>query len=58
MSFASFTRRAGMVGAALAAGRPASDAPLTAVWHHGTLPDKWPTKKPLTASKLAQSGYL
>ena len=48
---------AGMVGAALAAGRPAPDAALTAVWHHGTLADQWPTKKPLTASKLAQSGY-
>ena len=42
---------------ALAAGRPAPDAALTAVWHHGTLADQWPTKKPLTASKLAQSGY-
>mgnify|MGYP003438813313 CR=1 FL=1 len=48
---------AGMVGAALAAGRPAPDAALTAVWHHGTLADQWPAKKPLTASKLAQSGY-
>lgn len=49
---------AGMVGAALATGRSAPDAALTAVWHHGNLADHWPAKKPLTASKLARGGYL
>ena len=48
---------AGMVGAALAAGRSAPDAAMTAVWHHGHLADQWPAKKPLTACALAQSGY-
>ncbi|AMM26168.1 bifunctional ADP-dependent NAD(P)H-hydrate dehydratase/NAD(P)H-hydrate epimerase [Variovorax sp. PAMC 28711] len=45
---------AGMVGAALAAGRPAFDAACEAVWHHGELADRWPIDMPLTAGSLAR----
>jgi ADP-dependent NAD(P)H-hydrate dehydratase / NAD(P)H-hydrate epimerase len=44
---------AGMVGAALAAGRPAMAAACEAVWHHGDLADRWPADLPLTAGALA-----
>jgi hydroxyethylthiazole kinase-like uncharacterized protein yjeF len=45
---------AGMVGAALAAGRPAMAAACEAVWRHGDLADRWPAHTPLTASALAR----
>ncbi|MDM0048503.1 NAD(P)H-hydrate dehydratase [Variovorax sp. J22R115] len=45
---------AGMVGAALAAGRPARAAACEAVWRHGDLADRWPAHVPLTASALAR----
>ncbi|MDM0072985.1 NAD(P)H-hydrate dehydratase [Variovorax sp. J2P1-59] len=45
---------AGMVGATLAAGRPAMSAACEAVWRHGDLADRWPTHIPLTASALAR----
>lgn len=45
---------AGMVGAALAGGRPALDAAREAVWHHGALADSWPADQPLTAGSLAR----
>ncbi|MDB5825809.1 MAG: bifunctional ADP-dependent (S)-NAD(P)H-hydrate dehydratase/NAD(P)H-hydrate epimerase [Variovorax sp.] len=45
---------AGMVGAALAAGRPPLDAAREAVWHHGALADRWPENQPLTAGALAR----
>jgi hydroxyethylthiazole kinase-like uncharacterized protein yjeF len=45
---------AGMVGAALAAGRPGMRAACEAVWHHGDLADRWPTGTPLTAGALAR----
>jgi hydroxyethylthiazole kinase-like uncharacterized protein yjeF len=45
---------AGMVGAALAAGRPAMAAACEAVWHHGDLADRWPAGIPLTAGALAR----
>ena len=48
---------AGMVGAALAAGRPGFDAACEAVWRHGALADRWPADRPLTAGALARSGY-
>jgi hydroxyethylthiazole kinase-like uncharacterized protein yjeF len=47
---------AGMVGAALAAGRPSREAAIAAVWHHGALSDRWPAHRPLTASALARGG--
>ena len=46
---------AGMVGAALAAGRPAFDATHEAVWRHGDLADRWPAGVPLTAGGLARA---
>ncbi len=45
---------AGMVGAALAAGRPAVEAASGAVWGHGVLADQWPVGRPLTAGALAR----
>ena len=45
---------AGMVGAALAMGRPAMDAAREAVWRHGALADCWPHDQPLTAGGLAR----
>ncbi|MDM0016894.1 NAD(P)H-hydrate dehydratase [Variovorax saccharolyticus] len=45
---------AGMVGAALAAGRPALAAACEAVWTHGDLADRWPAGTPLTAGALAR----
>ncbi|MDM0013134.1 NAD(P)H-hydrate dehydratase [Variovorax sp. J22P168] len=47
---------AGMVGAALAAGRPAAAAAREAVWRHGDLADRWPADLPLTAGALARGG--
>ena len=44
---------AGMVGAALAAGRPPFEAACEAVWRHGDLADRWPADQPLTAGALA-----
>ncbi len=46
---------AGIVGAALAAGRPAFDAACEAVWRHGALADRWPADRPLTAAALARA---
>ena len=45
---------AGMVGAALAAGRPALAAACEAVWRHGDLADRWPAGMALTAGALAR----
>ncbi|CAN7405993.1 NAD(P)H-hydrate dehydratase [Variovorax sp. LjRoot130] len=45
---------AGMIGAALAAGRPAMAAACEAVWRHGHIADRWPAESPLTASALAR----
>jgi len=46
---------AGMVGAALAAQRPAFEAAREAVWRHGRLADTWPADAPpLTAGALAR----
>jgi hydroxyethylthiazole kinase-like uncharacterized protein yjeF len=45
---------AGMVGAALASGRPAMSAACEAVWRHGDLADHWPAQIPLTAGALAR----
>jgi hydroxyethylthiazole kinase-like uncharacterized protein yjeF len=45
---------AGMVGAALAAGRPAMAAACEAVWKHGHLADRWPADPALTAGALAR----
>ncbi|MDI3380810.1 NAD(P)H-hydrate dehydratase [Xenophilus aerolatus] len=47
---------AGMVGAALAAGRTARNAAIEAVWRHGALSDRWPAGQPLTAGALARGG--
>jgi len=47
---------AGMVGARLAAGRPALAAACEAVWSHGDLADRWPAGIPLTAGALARGG--
>ncbi|MDM0031121.1 NAD(P)H-hydrate dehydratase [Variovorax sp. J22P271] len=47
---------AGMVGARLAAGRPALAAASEAVWTHGDLADRWPAGVPLTAGALAGGG--
>ena len=47
---------AGMVGARLAAGRPALAAASEAVWTHGDLADRWPAGIPLTAGALAAGG--
>lgn len=47
---------AGMVGARLAAGRPAQAAACEAVWTHGDLADRWPAGIPLTAGALAAGG--
>lgn len=44
---------AGMVGAALAAGRPAPQAACEAVWRHGDIADRWPARTPLTSDALA-----
>lgn len=44
---------AGMVGAALAAGRPALQATCEAVWRHGDIADRWPAHTRLTAGTLA-----
>jgi hydroxyethylthiazole kinase-like uncharacterized protein yjeF len=46
---------AGMIGAALAAGRPAMAAACEAVWRHGDFADRWPTHVPLTAGALASA---
>jgi hydroxyethylthiazole kinase-like uncharacterized protein yjeF len=43
---------AGMIGAALAAGRPAIAAAREAVWRHGDLADRWPADAPLSAGAL------
>lgn len=45
---------AGMIGAALAAGRPAMAASYEAVWRHGDIADRWPASVPLTAGALAR----
>jgi hydroxyethylthiazole kinase-like uncharacterized protein yjeF len=45
---------AGMIGAALATGRPAMDASREAVWLHGDRADRWPERLPLTAGALAR----
>jgi len=45
---------AGMIGAALATGRPPFDAAREAVWRHGNLADRWPDDRPLTADALAR----
>lgn len=46
---------AGMIGAALAAGRPAFEAAREAVWQHGHIADTWPADAaPLTAGSLAR----
>jgi hydroxyethylthiazole kinase-like uncharacterized protein yjeF len=45
---------AGMVGAALAARRPAFEAAREAVGRHGALADRWPIDEPLTAGMLAR----
>lgn len=44
---------AGMIGSALAAGRPAMEAACAAVWEHGHRADTWPPDRPLTAGGLA-----
>ncbi|MGK6306339.1 NAD(P)H-hydrate dehydratase [Variovorax sp. DT-64] len=46
---------AGMIGAALAAGRPPTAASCEAVWRHGNLADHWPAGVPLTAGALART---
>jgi len=46
---------AGMIGATLAAGRPAMVAACEAVWLHGDRADRWPAGLPLTAGALARS---
>ena len=46
---------AGMIGAALAAGRPPMAASCEAVWRHGNLADQWPVGVPLTAGALARA---
>lgn len=46
---------AGMIGAALCAGRPAFEAAREAVWQHGHIADTWPADAaPLTAGTLAR----
>ena len=45
---------AGMIGAALAAGRLSMAAACEAVWRHGHIADRWPAETPLTASALAR----
>jgi ADP-dependent NAD(P)H-hydrate dehydratase / NAD(P)H-hydrate epimerase len=46
---------AGMIGAALATGRPAFEAACEAVWQHGHIADTWPADAaPLTAGTLAR----
>ena len=45
---------AGMIGASLAAGRPAFVASREAVWRHGARADHWPAATPLTAAALAR----
>ena len=46
---------AGMIGAALAAGRPAFEAARESVWQHGHIADTWPADAaPLTAGALAR----
>lgn len=50
---------AGMVGAKLAAGRPAFQAACEAVYQHGHSADTWPASSVLSASKLARRvGYF
>jgi hydroxyethylthiazole kinase-like uncharacterized protein yjeF len=46
---------AGMIGAALASGRPPFDAACEAVWRHGDLADRWPADRSLTAGDLARA---
>jgi hydroxyethylthiazole kinase-like uncharacterized protein yjeF len=47
---------AGMIGAALAAGRPAFEAACASVWRHGRAADTWPADAPaLTAGTLARA---
>jgi hydroxyethylthiazole kinase-like uncharacterized protein yjeF len=46
---------AGMIGAALASGRPAFEAACASVWRHGQVADTWPAGAPaLTAGALAR----
>lgn len=45
---------AGMIGAALAAGRPAMAAACEAVWQHGNRADRWPAMLPFSAGALAR----
>ena len=47
---------AGLIGAALAAGKPAMPAACEAAWHHGDRADRWPAGVPLTAGTLARGG--
>ena len=44
---------AGMIGARLAAGRPAFQAACEAVYQHGLAADRWPEDRALTAGELA-----
>ncbi len=46
---------AGMVGARLAAGRPAFAAACEAVYQHGLAADHWPEDRALTAADLAEA---
>ncbi|MEO7127257.1 MAG: NAD(P)H-hydrate dehydratase, partial [Rhodoferax sp.] len=46
---------AGMVGARLAAGRPAFAAACEAVYQHGLAADHWPDDRALTAADLAKT---
>ncbi|OUM01124.1 NAD(P)H-hydrate dehydratase [Variovorax sp. JS1663] len=45
---------AGMIGAALAAGRPPMAASWEAAWEHGARAERWPARLPLTAGALAR----
>jgi hydroxyethylthiazole kinase-like uncharacterized protein yjeF len=50
---------AGMIGAALAAQRPAFEAACDAVWRHGHIADTWPADAaPLTAGTLARQAPI
>ncbi|MGH8819951.1 MAG: NAD(P)H-hydrate dehydratase [Rhodoferax sp.] len=46
---------AGMIGARIAAGRPAFAAACEAVYQHGLAADDWPGDRALTAAELAQT---
>jgi NAD(P)H-hydrate repair Nnr-like enzyme with NAD(P)H-hydrate dehydratase domain len=46
---------AGMIGAGLAAGKPAFEAACEAVFRHGQVADQWAENRSLTASALSQS---